>query len=82
MGVMVIDIGNSIIKAKISRRERSEIAFLHAIRQLSDSEYEKILSRIQINENTQDYFRVNGKPYVVGESAERHGIITQRSGTA
>ena len=29
-----------------------------------------------------DYIRVNGKPYAVGESAERHGIVTARSGTA
>lgn len=82
MSVMVIDTGNSIIKAKIARRERSEIAFPHAFRQLSESEYEKILSRVQINGNTQDYFRVNRIPFVVGESAERHGIITQRTGTA
>ena len=82
MSGMVIDTGNSIIKAKIARRERSEIAFPHALRQLAESEYEKILSRVQINGNTQDYFRVNGIPYVVGESAERHGLITQRTGTA
>ncbi len=82
MSVMVIDTGNSIIKAKIARRERNEIAFSHALRQLSESEYEKILSRIQINRNSQDYFRVNGTPYVVGECAERHGLITQRTGTA
>lgn len=79
---MVIDMGNSIIKAKIARRDRSEISFPHAIRQLSESEYQKILSRIQVNGNSQDYFRVNGKSYVVGESAERHGIVTQRTGTA
>jgi len=82
MSVMVIDTGNSIIKAKIARRDRSEIVFPHAIRQLSESEYEKILSRVKFNGNTQDYFRVNGKPYVVGESAEHHGIIAQRTGTA
>jgi hypothetical protein len=82
MSVMVLDAGNSIIKAKIARREQGEIAFPHAIRQLSESEYKKILSRMQINSNSQDYFRVNGKPYVVGESAERHGIINPRSGTA
>ena len=29
-----------------------------------------------------DYVRVNGKPYVVGESAERHGVLVQRSGSA
>ena len=39
-------------------------------------------SRVQITRNTQDYFRVNGTPYVVGESAERHGLITQRTSTA
>ena len=82
MSVMVIDTGNSIIKAKIARRDRSEIAFPHAFRRLSESEYEKILSRVQINGNSQDYFKVNGIPYVVGESAERHGLITQRTGTA
>jgi hypothetical protein len=37
---------------------------------------------VQINNNTQDYFRANGIPYVVGESAERHGLITQRTATA
>ena len=31
MSVMVIDTGNSIIKAKIARRDRSEIAFPHAL---------------------------------------------------
>jgi hypothetical protein len=82
MSVMVLDAGNSIIKAKIARREKGEIAFPHAIRQLSESEYEKILARAQINGISKDYFRVNGKPYAVGESAERHGVVTPRSGTA
>ena len=82
MSVMILDAGNSIIKAKISRREQGEIAFPHAIRQLSQSEYEKILAREHTTGISKDYFRVNGKPYVVGESAERHGVITPRSGTA
>ena len=82
MSVMVLDAGNSIIKAKIDRREQGEIAFPHAIRQLTKSEYEKIISRAPINGNTKDYVRVNGKPYAIGESAERHGLVTLRSGTA
>jgi len=82
MSVMVLDAGNSIIKAKIARREHGEISFPHAIRQLSESEYEKILSRAHTSINSHDYFRVNGKPYVAGESAERHGLVTPRSGTA
>lgn len=62
MSVMVLDAGNSIIKAKIARREQGEVAFPHAIRQLTESEYEKILSRAQITGNSKDYFRVNGNP--------------------
>jgi hypothetical protein len=38
MSVMVLDAGNLIIKAKIARREQGEIAFSHAIWQLSESE--------------------------------------------
>jgi hypothetical protein len=82
MSVLVLDAGNSIIKAKIARREGGEVAFPHAIRQLTESEYQKILTRANANGNTKDYFRVNGKPYVIGESAERHGVLVQRSGTA
>jgi hypothetical protein len=82
MSVLVLDAGNSIIKAKIARRENGEIAFQHALRQLTENEYQRILSRVKINGSSTDYVRVNGLPYVVGESAERHGILTQRSGAA
>jgi hypothetical protein len=82
MSVLVLDAGNSIINAKISRREKGEITFLHALRQLTENEYQKIVSRISTNGNSKDYVRVNGVPFVVGESAERHGVLTQRSGTA
>ena len=82
MSVMVLDAGNSIIKAKIARRENGEIAFPHAMKQLTESEYEKITNRAGIQNQSMDYLRINGKPYVVGESAERHGLITQRTGTA
>ncbi len=39
MSVMVLDAGNSIIKAKIARRERGEVAFPHALRTLTENEY-------------------------------------------
>jgi len=39
MSVLVLDAGNSMIKAKIARRERSEIAFPHALKTLTDAEY-------------------------------------------
>ena len=82
MSVLVLDAGNSIIKAKIARREKGEIAFPHALRKLTESEYQNIVSRASMNGNTKDYLRVNGIPYVVGESAERHGVLTQRSGAS
>jgi len=82
MSVMVLDAGNSIIKAKIARRENGEIAFPHAMKQLTESEYERITNRTGLQNQSKDYLRINDKPYVVGESAERHGLITQRTGTA
>ncbi len=82
MSVMVLDAGNSIIKAKIARRENGEIAFPHAMKRLTESEHEKITNRAGIQNQSTDYLRINGKPYVIGESAERHGLVTQRTGTA
>lgn len=82
MSVMVLDSGNSIIKAKIARRERGEVTFSHALRRLTETEYSGIISRLGFSDPLVDYIRINGKPYVVGESAERHGIITQRNGAA
>ena len=82
MSVMILDAGNSIIKAKIARRDRSEISFPHAIRQLTESEYRGILARSNASKSIADYVRINGQPYVIGESAERHGVLTQCNGPA
>ncbi len=45
MSVMVLDAGNSIIKAKITRRQDGEIAFPHALRHLTEAEYGRIVKR-------------------------------------
>ena len=82
MSVMVLDAGNSIIKAKIARRDRGEVSFPDALRKLTETEYSMIISRPGISVPPLDYIRVNGQPYVIGKGAERHGIITQRAGTA
>lgn len=79
MSVLVLDAGNSIIKAKTTNKE---VTFPHAIQPLTEGEYLKIVSRASINGISADYIRVNGKPYVVGASAERHGVQVQRSGSA
>ena len=76
MSVMVYDSGNSIIKAKIARRQNGEVAFPHAMKQLTESEYGKITNRAGLQNQSADYLRINGKPYVDGKSAERHGLIT------
>ena len=49
MSTMILDAGNSIIKAKIARRENSEIAFPHALRQLTESEFQRIISRVSLD---------------------------------
>lgn len=82
MSVMILDAGNSIIKAKIARRENGELAFPHALQPLTENEYTTILARAGKNTPLKDYMRINGKPYVIGESAERHGLVTQRNGAA
>jgi hypothetical protein len=38
MSVLVLDAGNSVIKAKIARRERGELAFPHALKLLTEAE--------------------------------------------
>jgi len=52
------------------------------MKQLTEIEYEKITNRAGIQSESMDYMRINGEPYVIGESAERHWLITQRTGTA
>ena len=79
---MILDAGNSVIKAMIARRERGEIAFPHALRPLTESEYQGILARAGTAVPPQDYLKINGYAYVVGEGVERHGVHTQRTGAA
>lgn len=82
MSILILDAGNSIIKAKTARREKGEIAFPHAIRSLTETEYRNITARAGKLTNTNSYMRINGKPYVIGEGAERFGVSTIRSGAA
>ena len=79
MNVLILDAGNSIIKGKTPTRET---AFPHALRALTETEYEQIVVRAGRAGPPPDYLRVNGQPYVVGESAERHGALTRRSGAS
>jgi hypothetical protein len=79
---LVFDARNSVIKAKIAKREQGEIAFPHALRQLTESEYQTFLTRARTNGSSKDYIRVNGTHYVIGESTEQHGLVSQRLGAS
>jgi hypothetical protein len=45
MSVLVLDAGNSVIKAKIARCDRGEFAFPHGFKPLTEAEYSSIISR-------------------------------------
>ena len=79
MTIMILDAGNSIIKGKTDEREA---AFPHALKTLSETEYENILIRAGKGGPPADYLRINGQPYVVGASAERHGTLTRKTGAS
>ncbi len=80
MTVLVLDAGNSIIKGKTPGRD-GEIAFAHAIRKLTETQYKEILARSRGNPPL-GFFRLNDTPFVVGDEAERFGEVTRRSGAA
>ena len=62
MSVMVLGSENSIIKAKIARRQHGEIAFPNAMKRLTESEYEKITKRTELQNHSADYLQINGNP--------------------
>ena len=62
MSVLVLDAGNSVIKGKIARRERGELAFSHALKPLTEAEYASTLSRSGKQSSLQDYVQINGNP--------------------
>lgn len=78
--VLVLDAGNSIIKGKTPGKD-GEVSFTHAIRKLTEAQYDEILVRARGNPPL-SFFRLNGQPYVIGEEAERFGEVTRRSGAA
>jgi len=77
--VLVLDAGNSIIKGKT---QNAEVDYPHAIRQLTTIDYEQVLMRSGVSGVPKDYMVINDMPYVFGESAERHGTLTRRTGAA
>jgi hypothetical protein len=79
MNVMILDAGNAVIKAK---NAKGEVSYPHALKTLTETEYNNILTRSGRQGPPADYVKINGQAYVVGDSAERHGTLTRRSGAA
>ncbi len=50
MSVVVLDAGNSIIKAKIAQHEWGEVSFQHALRKMTETEYSRIIGRKVISD--------------------------------
>jgi hypothetical protein len=71
--LIVIDGGNSLIKAKRGSDGR-EVVFAHALAQLTEADYQHVLKRTN-GKAPEGYVRVNGKPYAYGPTAEHYTII-------
>lgn len=63
---VVFDAGRSLVKGKT---QSSEEAFVHALSQITETEYKQIMAR----EMNPDILKVNGVPYAVGETAMKRG---------
>ena len=66
MSVMALDSGNSIIKAKIARQQNGEIAFPHAMKQLTESEYKKSPTGLDFKINRLIIYGSTGSPTWLG----------------
>lgn len=73
-----MDGGNALIKG--TTKGGKEDCFPHMLVPITDSDYQKAIIRAGKDGLSPDYVRVNGQPYVVGESAERYGVNQVRYG--
>ena len=71
---LVFDGGNSLVKFASASAEGF---FPHALTEISETKY-RHAQRLFRDNPSPDFIRVNGKYYVVGESAEEYGITTRQ----
>jgi hypothetical protein len=76
--IVVLDAGNSDIKARAASREA---VWSHALAELSTAEWNQIMAHSRDNPPA-GYARVNGTPFAYGEMAEKRGPVQRRSGAA
>lgn len=75
---LILDFGNARGKWFVPRRRESG-DFLHAIAELRDSEWSKLVGRGRPPEGL---VRINGVPYAIGNAARRHVIQERPKGAA
>ncbi len=73
---VVVDGGNSRIKAKSASRE---VAFIHSLIQLSETEWGQFTTRL--GRAHPDLVKVNGVPFIIDETAIRHGFEGRKFGS-
>lgn len=81
--VVVLDAGNSLIKAKSAGRETT---YLHGLVRLTEAKYDELVRRseqgLRRGGKSTELIRVNGVPYAYGEEAEKHGTVVRRARAA
>jgi hypothetical protein len=82
MAMIVLDAGNSRIKAK--NGSGKEVDFIHSMAEISASAFGRIMARNGKAGDTSDYIYIENlqRYFVVGESAQDHGTHTQETGPA
>ena len=76
---LVLDAGNALIKARSF--SGGELSFPHAFTMISKSQYDDTVKSYN-GDVPNDFMRIGDKFYVVGESAERFGVVQHDRGTS
>ncbi len=74
-----LDFGNALWKYMMPSLD-VEASTIHALYQLSSAEWQHVAGRV--NKAPAGFIKVNGVPYVVGDSARRYGVPTKPFGAA
>jgi hypothetical protein len=78
MNTLIVDAGNSRIKAK--RASGHEVDFAHALVEISPAKYHQVLESYGSTPPPADYIRIDDRCYVIGDTAESHGLVSPQTG--
>lgn len=80
MKPFILDCGNDQIKSTAIGGAINEDCFKHIIVQMTEGDWRRIMGRSGVSD--EDYFVINGIPYVIGEKALRYGSFKRENGAA